>query len=382
MSKRDYYEVLGVDKNASQDEIKKAYRKLAMKYHPDQNQDNKEAEEKFKEINEAYEILTDAEKRQMYDQFGHAGVDPNANAGGGFGGGFSGNGDFGDIFGDIFNMFGGGGGFSQGMNNAPRKGGDIKVNLSISFEEAAFGTEKKIKLSRREKCSKCDGTGANPGSNVTTCDKCGGSGQVRVTQKSIFGMMQTVQVCDKCQGEGTIIETPCTKCNGSGFEKVERQITIKIPAGVDTGSVLPLRGEGNAGSKGGRSGDLFIYIQVKSHELFKREGNDVYLEIPVTYAQLVLGDNVRVPTLEGQVKLKIPAGTQTGTTFKLKNKGIHALNGFGKGNQYVIVNVEIPKKLNENQKQALRTFAEGVSTENHEENKKFWEKVKKISKKK
>ena len=384
MSKRDYYEVLGISKSATDEDIKKAYRKMAMKYHPDTNQGDKDSEEKFKEVSEAYEVLSDADKRARYDQYGHAGVDPNMGGGGGIGGGFGGgfgNGDFGDIFGDIFNMFGGGGGgFSQHANNGPQKGSDLRVNLNISFEEAAFGCEKVIKMTRREKCGECGGTGAKPGSNVRTCDQCGGSGQVRVTQKSILGMMQSVKVCDKCHGEGTIIDTPCEKCHGSGFENVSRQITIKIPAGVDTGSVLPLRGEGNAGLKGGRNGDVYVYLNVKAHELYRREGADVYLDVPVTFAQLALGDEMRVPTLEGTVKLKIPEGTQSGTTFKIKGKGIQNLGGFGKGSQYVTVNVEVPKKLNEKQKSALREFDQTAPKESHEKTKHFWEKVKSITK--
>ncbi len=374
MSKRDYYEVLGINKNATDEEIKKAYRKLAMQYHPDRNAGDKSAEEKFKEINEAYEVLNDSEKRERYDQYGHAGVDPNM-GGGGFGGfgGFSG-GDYGDIFGDIFNMFGGGG-FSQ-TRNGPQKGSDIRVNINITFEEAAFGCEKKIKLTRKEKCSQCGGSGAKEGSNVKTCDRCGGSGQIRVTQKSILGMMQTVKVCDKCHGEGTIIDTPCMKCNGSGIENAERQITVKIPAGVDTGSVLPLRGEGNVGYKGGKTGDVYIYINVKAHEFFKREGSDVYISVPITYAQATLGDEIKVPTLEGRVKLKIPEGTQTGTTFKIKGKGIQSINGFGKGSQFVTVNIEVPKKLNEKQKSALREFDKLTPSESHEQHKSFWNKVK------
>lgn len=374
MSKRDYYEVLGINKNATDEEIKKAYRKLAMQYHPDRNAGDKSAEEKFKEINEAYEVLNDSEKRERYDQYGHAGVDPNM-GGGGFGGfgGFSG-GDYGDIFGDIFNMFGGGG-FGQ-ARNGPQKGSDIRVNINITFEEAAFGCEKKIKLTRKEKCSQCGGSGAKEGSNVKTCDRCGGSGQIRVTQKSILGMMQTVKVCDKCHGEGTIIDTPCTKCNGSGIENAERQITVKIPAGVDTGSVLPLRGEGNVGYKGGKTGDVYIYINVKAHEFFKRDGSDVYITVPITYAQAALGDEIKVPTLEGRVKLKIPEGTQTGTTFKIKGKGIQSINGFGKGSQFVTVNIEVPKKLNEKQKSALREFDKLTPSDSHEQHKSFWGKVK------
>ena len=380
MEKRDYYEVLGVDKNASSDELKKAYRKLAMQYHPDQNPDDKSAEEKFKEVNEAYEVLGDPEKRKQYDQFGHAAFDPNMGGGAGGFGGFGGfnSGDFGDIFGDIFNMFGGsGGGYGQ-AKAGPQRGSDLRVNLDITFEEAAFGCEKKIKLNRREKCTQCGGSGAKPGTKTKTCDKCGGTGQMRITQKSILGMMQTVKTCDKCHGEGVINESPCTKCGGTGTENIQRQITIKIPAGVDSGSVLPLRGEGNAGSKGGRSGDVYVYINVKPHALFKRQDNDVYVNIPITFAQASLGDEIKVPTLEGAVKLKIPEGTQTGTTFKLKGKGIQSVGGYGKGNQFVTVNLEVPKKLNEKQKSVLREFDALTKNENHEQSRGFWDKVKDI----
>ena len=374
MSKRDYYEVLGVEKTASADEIKKAYRKLAMKYHPDRNPDNKEAEEKFKEASEAYEILSDEDKKARYDQFGHAGFEQGM-GGGGFGGGYGG-GDFGDIFGDIFNMFGGGGFGGGGQRSGPRKGSDLKIKVDITFEEAAFGTEKKVKLNRREHCSSCDGTGAKDKSSVKTCDKCHGSGQIRVAQRSMLGMMQTVKPCDKCGGEGTITENPCPNCSGNGFETVSRQITIKIPAGVDNGSVLPLRGEGNCGSKGGRTGDVYVYIGVKPHELFERRDIDIFAEIPITFAQATLGDEIKVPTLDGKIKLKIPEGTQTSTTFKLKGKGIQSLNGYGKGSLYITVTVEVPKKLTEKQKKLLREFNSAVSDDNHEKTSKFWKKNK------
>ena len=374
MSKRDYYEVLGVEKTAGADEIKKAYRKLAMKYHPDRNPDNKEAEEKFKEASEAYEILSDEDKKARYDQFGHAGFEQGM-GGGGYGGGFGG-GDFGDIFGDIFNMFGGGGFGGGGQRSGPRKGSDLKIKVDITFEEAAFGTEKKIKLNRKEHCSSCDGTGAKDKSSVKTCDKCHGSGQIRVSQRSMLGMVQTVKPCDKCSGEGTIIENPCSTCSGNGFETVSRQITIKIPAGVDNGSVLPLRGEGNCGSKGGRTGDVYVYIGVKPHELFERRDIDIFAEIPITFAQAALGDEIKVPTLDGKIKLKIPEGTQTSTTFKLKGKGIPSLNGYGKGSLYITVTVEVPKKLTEKQKKLLREFNSAVSDDNHEKTSKFWKKNK------
>ena len=367
--------MLGVDKNSDADTIKKAYRKLAMQYHPDRNPGDKEAEEKFKEINEAYEVLSDSDKKARYDQFGHAGVDPNMGTGGS---GFEGcqGGDYSDIFGDIFNMFGGGFGGQSYSRNTSQKGGDIRVDMTLTFEEAAFGIEKKIKLNRRERCSECDGTGAKHGTSKKTCDKCGGSGQIRVSQKSILGMMQTVRQCDKCGGTGEIVTDPCSKCDGTGYEKNARTINVKIPAGVDSGSVLPLRGEGHAGSNGGRNGDVFIYITVKEHEFFEREDSDIYLTVPISFIDATLGTEIKIPTLDGKVKLKIPEGTQTGTVFKIKGKGIANLNGFGKGNQYVTVVVDIPKKLNMKQKDALRNF-ENVTTSNTFDNvDSFWKKVK------
>lgn len=372
-NKQDYYETLGVEKNATDDQIKKAYRKLAMKYHPDQNQGDKVAEEKFKEVNEAYEVLSDADKRAAYDRYGHAAFDQN----GGFGGqgGFNGGGfgDFGDIFGDIFNMFGGGGFSAQ--SRGPQKGSDLRVNLDLTFEEAAFGCEKKISLTRKETCPTCNGSKAKPGTGSHTCEKCGGTGQIRISQRTPFGVTQTVRPCDACGGSGEIIDEPCDNCGGSGAVNKKRTITVNIPAGVDTGSVLPLRGEGNCGTQGGRNGDIYVYINVKKHDLFEREDDDIYIDIPITFAQAALGDEIKVPTLEGTVKMKIPEGTQTGTTFKLKGKGIQSVNGFGKGNQYVTVNVEVPKKLTEKQKEALRAFDE-LTPESNTQSKGFWGKVK------
>lgn len=382
-SKRDYYEVLGVDKSATPDAIKKAYRKLAMQYHPDRNPGDKEAEEKFKEINEAYEILSDEDKRSQYDQFGHAAFDQTA--GGGYGGGFSGftgfsGGDYSDIFGDIFNMFGGGSsGFaSSGSRNGPRKGADLRVNITLTFEEAAFGCEKKIKLTRKEKCTECGGTGAQKGTSAHTCPTCNGSGQVRTTQRSILGMVQSVRPCDTCGGTGEVIDSPCTHCGGTGLENVQRSISVKIPAGVDVGSVLPLRGEGNAGTKGGGNGDVYIVINnIKPHEYLVRDGVDVLLDAPISFVDAALGCELKVPTLEGTVKLKIPEGTQTGTVFKLKGKGIANINGYGKGDQYVTVNIEIPKKLSSKQKQLLKEFGETASSDGiFEKVKKFWDNIK------
>jgi molecular chaperone DnaJ len=374
--KRDYYETLGVSKDASGDEIKKAYRKKAMKYHPDRNPDDKAAEDKFKEVNEAYEVLSDETKKSQYDRFGHAGVNNGAGGAGagGFGGGFSGGG-FDDIFGDIFDMFGGGGG-RRSSRRGPQQGSDIKINLKLSFEEAAFGVEKKIKINRNETCHSCHGSGAKEGSAVETCDKCGGAGQVNIIRDTPFGRVQQVATCDKCHGEGKIIKEPCPVCNGKGYERKQREIKINIPAGVDENSVLPLRGEGNAGPKGGPSGDLYVYMKIKPHPLFKREGNHVLCDIPITFVQATLGDTLEIPTLDGKIKFKIPEGTQTGKTFRLKGKGIVNVNGFGKGDQYVTVHVEVPKKLNKKQKEILKQFADSTGQEEHQEAKGFWNKVK------
>lgn len=379
--KRDYYEVLGVEKSASAEEIKKAYRKLAMKYHPDRNQGDKEAEEKFKEVNEAYEVLSDEQKRANYDQFGHAGVDGNGFGGGGFSGGFGGGG-FEDIFSDIFSSFGGGGGFGGfsgfggSTRRGPSRGADMKISLKLSLKEAAFGCEKKIKIKRQDSCEACGGTGAEAGSETKTCDKCGGSGQIFIRQQTPFGTIQQNTVCDKCHGEGKIIDNPCKKCHGSGIEEKERTINIKIPAGVDNGSVLPLRGQGNSGAHGGAKGDLFVYISVKEDPVFKREDDDLFIEIPITFAQAALGAELVVPTMEGKVKLKIPEGTQTGKTFRLKGKGIQNVNGYGRGDQYITVRVEIPRRLNKKQKDLLKAFDSATNNENHQESKSFWDKVK------
>ena len=382
--KRDYYEVLGVEKSASADEIKKAYRKMAMKYHPDKNPGDKEAEEKFKEANEAYEVLSDETKRATYDQYGHAGMEGGfGGAGGGSYGGFGGGG-FEDIFSDIFSSFGGGGGFGGfggfggggGGRRGPSRGSDMKININLSFKEAVFGTEKKIKIKRQEECPTCHGSGAEPGSEAHTCDKCGGSGQIYIRQQTPFGTIQQTTVCDKCHGEGEIIDDPCHTCHGSGIQEKKRTINIKIPAGVDNGSILPLRGEGNTGARGGGKGDLFVYISVKEDPIFKREEDDVYLEIPVTFAQAALGAELVVPTVDGKVKLKVPEGTQTGKVFRLKGKGVPNVNGRGRGDQYITVRVEVPRKLNKKQKELLRAFDKETGNDNHQEGKKFWSKVK------
>lgn len=375
MSKRDYYEILGVDRNADEQTIKKAFRKLALKYHPDRNPDDKDAEKKFKELNEAYEVLSNPEKRKMYDQFGHAGV--NGNGQGGFGGGFSGFGGFEDIFGDIFDMFGGG--FSSGKRRAgPQKGSDIKTQINLSFEEAAFGTDKTIEIMRNEECKTCHGTGAKPGTSSKTCSKCNGTGEIRYTQRTPLGHFINVKTCDVCHGDGKIIESPCTECHGQGKVRRKKKINVKIPAGVDEGSVITLRGEGEPGIKGGPSGDLYIVISILPHKIFQRDGYDVLCEIPITFVQAALGDEIVVPTLDGKVKYKIPEGTQSGTVFRLKGKGIEVLNGYGRGDQYVKVVIETPRKLNEHQKEILRKFAQEMGEDVHEQRKSFFDKVKDV----
>ena len=353
MAKRDYYEVLGVDKNADDKTIKSAFRKLTKQYHPDLNPDNKEAEAKFKEVNEAYSVLSDPEKKAKYDQYGHAAFDPNQ----GFGGGgfdFSGFGGFEDIFDMFGSAFGGG----RSQKRGPRPGSDMKIRLDITFEEAAFGTKKEIKINRVEKCSTCDGTGAKKGSKKKKCENCGGTGTVRTVQRTPFGQYASTQTCNVCGGTGEVIEDPCTACHGTGKEKKSRNITINIPAGVDTNSVIPLRGEGNQGDKGAPAGDLYVYINVKDHKIFERDGDDVWCEMPISFTKAALGGSIEVPTLEGKVKYDVPAGTQTGTIFRLKNKGIKNVRGSQKGDQYVKVKVEVPKKLTDKQRKILEEFAE------------------------
>lgn len=372
MSKKDYYELLGVSRTASDDEIKKAFRKLARKYHPDVNRDNpKEAEEKFKEVNEAYEVLSDQEKRAKYDQFGHAAFDP-ASGGGGFGGG--GTGGFSDIF-DMF--FGGNSGFGFGGRNAgPERGADLRYDLEIPFEQAAFGTETEIQVPRTEDCSACQGSGAAPGTHPETCPQCRGTGQQQVAQNTPFGRMVNVRTCDRCHGEGKIVKTPCKECHGKGKVRTKRKIKIKIPAGVDNGSRLRVAYEGEAGTRGGQPGDLYVYIFVKSHKLFTREGNDVICEIPVSFVQAALGDEIEVPTLDGRVKLTVPEGTQTGTVFRLKDKGIPYLRGNGRGDQHVKVKVVTPKKITERQRELLMEFARAGGEDINHEQKSFFKKFK------
>lgn len=356
MDKKDYYETLGVDKGASDEELKKAYRKLAMKHHPDKNPGKPEAEAKFKEINEAYEVLSDSEKRNLYDQFGHAGV--NQNGGGGFGGGFEGGfGGFEDI---INEMFGGGGRSSSSRRNGPQKGADLRVDLTMTFEEAAFGASKEIEFYRTEECPSCDGTGAEKDSAVSNCTNCNGSGELRYSQRTLFGESVSVRACDACGGTGKKIEKPCGTCKGKAKIKKKRKMEVKIPGGVSTGNQLTLRSEADLGTKGGPRGDVYVVIHVQPHDIFKRDGNDVFCDIDISYTQAVLGDEITVPTLDGKVAYKIPEATPSGKTFRLKGKGIQNLNGYGRGDQYVRVNVIIPAKLNDKQKEALKAFASSM----------------------
>ena len=383
--KRDYYEVLGVDKSVSEDELKKAYRKAAKKYHPDLNPGDKEAEKNFKEVNEAYEVLSDSQKRARYDQFGHAGVDPNFGAGGGggyggYGGGFGGF-DFGDLgdLGDIFSSFFGGGfgGGSRRSNpNAPRRGNDTAAAVTISFEEAAKGCKKTVKVTKIDTCKDCGGSGAQNGTSPKTCPVCHGTGQVTSAQRTPFGTIQTQQVCNNCRGSGKIIDNPCKTCNGKGRIRHTVEQTVEIPAGIDDGQVINLRGGGDAGVNGGPAGDLRINVNVRPHPIFARNGYDVYCEIPITFTQATLGDEIIVPTLDGKVKFTIHEGTQPGDEFKLKGKGIQRLNYSGKGDQYVKITVEVPRDLSKAQKEKLKEFDAACDEKNYKKKKGFMDKVK------
>lgn len=370
MSKRDYYEVLGVSRDASQEEIKKAYRKLARKYHPDVNPGNKEAEEKFKEVKEAYDVLGDPDKRASYDQFGHAGTEA-----GGFGG-FGHGTDFGG-FDDIFDMFFGGG-FGGGKRpRGPQRGADLRLDLTITFEEAAFGAEKKIEVPRMEACPTCHGSGAEPGTHPATCKVCHGTGQIRVTQNTPFGRFQSIKTCHHCHGEGQVITSPCHECHGEGKVRRNKKINIDIPAGVETGSRLRVSGEGEAGSRGGPPGDLYVYINVKPHEILERNGYDVMSRVSINIVQAALGDEMLIPTLDGKVKIKIPEGTQSGMSLRLKGKGIPRLRGYGRGDHIVKIEVVTPTNLNEKQKEILREFGKTIGKHNHEVKEKgFFEKMK------
>lgn len=370
MSKRDYYEVLGVERNASEAEVKKAFRKLARKYHPDVNPGDADAEANFKKINEAYEVLSDSQKRAQYDQFGHAAFSQGTGDGG-FGGS-GGGADFGG-FGDIFEAFFGGGGQRR---RGPAKGADLRYNLDVSFEESAFGLEKDINVPRTETCEKCKGSGAAPGTKAKTCQKCNGTGQLQFTQSTPFGRFVQSRVCDQCNGEGKTVEHQCGECTGSGYVRRTRKIHIKIPGGVDTGSRMRVAGEGEPGEHGGPHGDLYIYIRVKPHKIFNREGNDVITEIKVSFPQAALGDEVEVLTLDGKVQLKVPEGTQSGIFFRLKGKGVPDVHGYGRGDHHVKVTVVTPAKLTDEQRNIMRDLAITMGQNPAGIEKGFFEKVK------
>jgi molecular chaperone DnaJ len=369
MSKRDFYEVLGLSKDASQEDIKKAYRKLARQYHPDVNKES-DAADKFKEMKEAYDVLSDDQKKATYDRYGH--IDPNQGAGG-FGG-FN-QADFGG-FGDIFDMFFGGGGQRRNPN-APQRGADLQYTMTIEFKEAVFGKETDIQIPRTESCETCDGSGAKAGTKPETCTVCKGSGQQEVVQNTAFGRIVNRRVCSSCNGQGKLIKDKCGNCHGAGKVKKQRKIHVRIPAGVDDGAQLRISGEGEAGTRGGPSGDLYVVIRVKTHEFFEREGDDIYCEIPLTFTQAALGDEIEIPTLTEKVKLKIPAGTQTATYFRLKGKGVPRLRGYGQGDQHVKVVVVTPTHLDDEQRELLRQFSKLSGERTHEQNQSIFEKMKK-----
>ena len=374
--KRDFYEVLGVSRGASDDEIKKAYRKLAKQYHPDLNPGDKTAEAKFKEINEAYEILTDKDKRSRYDQFGHAGVDPNFGAGGGGFGGFNmGDIDLGDLFGSFFG--GGFGGAQRANPNAPRRGENLRTAVTISFEEAAFGCEKEITVTRSEPCQTCHGNGCAPGTTAEVCPDCHGTGSIRIQRGGGAFTFATSAPCTRCQGTGRIIHTPCPDCHGEGSVRKQRKLTVTIPAGIDNGQAISLRGQGGAGVNGGPAGDLLISVTVRPSDKFRREGAAVYYDQPVSFAQAALGAKLTIPTIDGNVEYTMPRGTQPGTTFRLRGKGFPSVNGRGRGDQFVTVRVEVPTSLTREQEEALNAFAEAMGEEEAEGGKGFFDKRRK-----
>lgn len=358
MSKRDYYEVLGVSKGDDKKEIKKAYRKMAMKYHPDRNEGDAEAETKFKEVNEAYEVLSDEQKRGAYDQYGHDAV----NGQGGFGGQGGGQGNFSDIFGDVFgDIFGGGGQGGGGRRSSVQRGSDLRYNMSLSLEDAVRGVEKKIKVPTLVTCNPCDGSGAKKGTSAQTCGTCHGQGQVRMQQ----GFFAVQQACPACGGKGKVIKDPCRECHGRGVQEENKTLSVKIPAGVDTGDRIRLSGEGEAGLNGGPAGDLYVQVDVKQHAIFERDGRDLYCEVPISFADAALGGELEVPTLEGRVKLKIPAEAQTGKMFRLRGKGVKQVRGGPVGDLLCRVVVETPVKLNSKQKDLLREFQESLEGKKH-----------------
>jgi len=366
--KRDYYEVLGVSKGADEGEIKKSYRQLAKKYHPDMNPGDAEAEQKFKEVNEAYDVLSDPDKRAKYDQYGHAAFDPASGGGAGFGG----FGDFGFDINDIFSSFFGGGGSTQ--RNGPVRGSNITVRMTLTFEEAVFGCKKEINYQRVQKCGDCSGSGAAKGTSPKTCDKCRGTGYITVQQRTMLGMMQQRHQCDVCKGSGKVVETPCTSCKGSGFVRANKKLEVNIPAGIDDGQQIGLRGQGSDGANGGGPGDLNIVISVRPHAVFERDGSDLYCEVPITYAEATLGADIKIPTLEGDETYTIPEGTQTGTTFTLRGRGVQQINSKYRGNLHITVVVEVPKGLNREQKELLEKFAASCGENNYSKRTKFFKK--------
>ncbi|HEY9051150.1 MAG TPA: molecular chaperone DnaJ [Gammaproteobacteria bacterium] len=361
MSKRDYYEVLGVSRDVNEADLKKAYRRLAMKHHPDRNQNDPESEVKFKEAKEAYDVLSDAQKRAAYDQYGHAGVDPSAAAGAGFGGGAS----FSDIFGDVFgDIFGGGAGGARGGRNRAYRGSDLRYNLELSLEDAVFGTSVKIKIPTLVSCNTCNGSGAKKGSQPVTCTTCGGTGQVRI-QQGFFSVQQT---CPHCHGAGKMIKDPCNDCHGQGRVEERKTLSVKVPAGVDNGDRIRLSGEGEAGENGGPPGDLYVQIHVKPHAIFERDGSHLLCQVPISIATAALGGELEVPTLNGRVKLKIPAETQTGKLFRLRGKGVAPVRGGGAGDLLCKVSVETPVHLNAKQKELLREFEASMKGDDNTHN--------------
>ncbi len=377
--KRDYYDVLGVSRGAGDDEIKKAYRKEAKKYHPDLHPGDKEAEAKFKEVNEAYEVLSDKDKKARYDQFGHAGVDPNYGAGGAGAGGFGGFDDFGDIF---SNIFGGGFGFGGGSQrrNGPVRGADIRTSILLTFEEAAFGCKKQVEVSAKEECSACGGSGAKPGTSPVQCKKCGGMGRIRTQTRTPFGVMANESVCPDCHGEGKVVVDPCRDCRGTGRIKKTNKIEVTIPAGINDGQSMQIQGKGEMGERGGPRGDLLVSIRIKPHDIFRREDYDVYIDMPITFVQAALGATIKVPTIDGVVEYDIQEGTQTGSVFRLRNKGIQYLRSKNRGDQYVKVDVEVPKNLSQKQKDILTQFDSACEVKNYKKQKTFFDKMKDLFK--